>query len=101
MEPLDEEMKVRWLANAQRELEAELERIAAENEDAAVALADILHERTERLAKFPDMGRRGMVDGTRELVIERYPYIVPYRVKDNVVEILRVFHTSRKPPASW
>lgn len=47
------------------------------------------------------VGRPGRVFGTRELVIERYPYIVPYRIQGNAVQLLRVFHTSRKPPKTW
>lgn len=30
-----------------------------------------------------------------------YPYIIPYRVKDGAVEILRVFHTSRRWPRKF
>jgi len=28
-------------------------------------------------------------------------YMVPYRVKGDAVEILRVFHTSRRLPKRW
>ena len=42
------------------------------------------------------MGRPGRVLGTRELVIGGLPYIIPYRVRDNYVDILRVLHTSRR-----
>jgi len=46
------------------------------------------------------------VFGTRELVIERSPYLIPYRVRGDDVEILRVIHTSRRhtsrrPPEGW
>ncbi|MDP2196877.1 MAG: type II toxin-antitoxin system RelE/ParE family toxin [Rhodocyclaceae bacterium] len=44
------------------------------------------------------MGRPGRVPGTRELVVTRFPYILPYRVREQAVEILRIFHTSRKWP---
>jgi len=36
--------------------------------------------------------------GTRELVVRNLPYIIPYRVRDNTIEILRVLHTSRRWP---
>lgn len=42
------------------------------------------------------MGRPGRVAATREGVLPNFPYIIPYRVKDQWIEILRVFHTSRK-----
>jgi plasmid stabilization system protein ParE len=27
--------------------------------------------------------------------------LVPYRVRGEIVEVLRVFHTSRRPPERW
>jgi plasmid stabilization system protein ParE len=47
------------------------------------------------------MGNPGRITGTRELVIIGTRYLVPYRVKNQQIEILRIFHTSRKPPAQW
>jgi toxin ParE1/3/4 len=44
------------------------------------------------------MGRRGRVAGTRELIVSDTPYIIPYRVRANAVEILRVFHAAGKWP---
>ena len=44
----------------------------------------------------PSAGRAGRVLRTRELVITKYPYIVPYQVRENTIYILRVLHTSRK-----
>ena len=52
----------------------------------------------ELLATHPASGRIGRVPGTRELVITGTPYIVPYRVRGDAVEILRVFHGARKWP---
>jgi toxin ParE1/3/4 len=50
------------------------------------------------LKEHPGMGRAGHIPGTRELVVPDTPYIVPYRVKDDAVQILRVYHSSRKWP---
>jgi toxin ParE1/3/4 len=60
-----------------------------------------IRSKIEKLSAFPESGRPGRVFGTRELIIDHYPYIVPYRVKEDAVEILRIFHTSRKPPGAW
>jgi len=38
---------------------------------------------------------------TRELIVAKTRYIVPYRVRGETVEVLRVFHTSRRLPESW
>jgi hypothetical protein len=41
------------------------------------------------------------VPGTRELIVTKTRYVVPYRVRGETVEILRVFHTSRRLPDRW
>jgi toxin ParE1/3/4 len=46
----------------------------------------------------PEMGRPGRVPGTRELIIPRTPFIVPYRLEGNTIQILRVFHGARRWP---
>jgi plasmid stabilization system protein ParE len=84
-----------------RNLNAEIEYIAKEAPGAAAKVYSYIRERVAGLAQQPNMGRPGRVFSTRELVIERYPYLVPYRVHRGEVQILRVFHTSRKPPKSW
>ncbi len=47
------------------------------------------------------MGRKGRVRGTLELVINGIPYIVPYRIREKQVQVLSVYHTSRKWPESF
>jgi toxin ParE1/3/4 len=54
-----------------------------------------------QLIEQPGLGRPGRVPGTRELVVTHTRYIVPYRVHGETVEILRVFHTSRRLPGRW
>jgi toxin ParE1/3/4 len=41
----------------------------------------------------PRMGRLGRLSGTRELVISKTPYVVPYRVQGETIELLRVIHS--------
>lgn len=90
-------MQVKWLRRALRNLEQEAH-IAQDNPRAAAALVVEADESTRLLARHPDRGRPGRVPGTRELVLRHFPYIIPYRVKEQRVEILRVFHMSRKWP---
>jgi plasmid stabilization system protein ParE len=52
----------------------------------------------DRLGRHPSLGRAGRVEGTRELIISNAPYIVAYRVVENQVRILVIFHTSRQWP---
>jgi toxin ParE1/3/4 len=48
----------------------------------------------QRLKQFPESGRHGRVPLTREVVIA--PYIIPYRIKGDAVEILNIFHSAQK-----
>ena len=50
------------------------------------------------LADNPQLGRPGRVPGTRELVIPHTPFIVPYRVRNATIHVLRVFHAARRWP---
>ena len=61
----------------------------------------IIHDVETLLTSNPQMGRPGRVPGTRELVIPRTPYIVPYRLRDKTIQILRVFHGARRWPATF
>jgi toxin ParE1/3/4 len=46
----------------------------------------------------PKVGRPGRVPGTRELVIARTPSVVPYRLREGRIEVLRIFHGPRRRP---
>lgn len=91
-------MQVKWLRRALRNLEQEAAYIARDNPQAAARLVVEADAATRLLAQRPDMGRPGRVPGTRELVMPDFPYIIPYRVREQRVEILRLFHASRKWP---
>ncbi|HUG25669.1 type II toxin-antitoxin system RelE/ParE family toxin, partial [Piscinibacter sp.] len=58
-------------------------------------------EAVSMLAEHPGIGRPGRLPGTRELVVLKTRYVVPYRVRGDTIEVLRVFHTSRKLPQNW
>lgn len=88
-------MKIRWLKLAARDLEQIEAYIARENPAAAVGVVLRVVEAVELLAEQPGIGRPGQIEGTRELVINGTPFLVPYRQKDGYVEILRVYHHSR------
>ena len=88
-------MKVVW---AQRALEDRREiysYIEADDPRAAVIVDERIASAVTRLKDFPESGRLGRVEDTREIVIARTPYIAPYRVTGNIVRILRVIHSAR------
>jgi plasmid stabilization system protein ParE len=48
------------------------------------------------LRKLPNRGTPGAIEGTRELLHGRLPYIVAYRGKEDIVEILHICHPSQE-----
>ena len=94
-------MQIVWLKTALKNLDELGAYIAQDNPIAASHMVNLITSQVKQLSTQPAMGRPGRVLGTRELVISNTHYLVPYRIKNNAVEILRVFHTSRKLPESW
>ncbi|MFI5088676.1 MAG: type II toxin-antitoxin system RelE/ParE family toxin [Terriglobales bacterium] len=91
-------LRVRWLRTALANLEAHAQYIARDNPAAARRVVAAIERAVAQVADYPALGRPGRVEGTRELVVHGTPYIVPYRVLGQTVQILRVFHAARKWP---
>jgi addiction module RelE/StbE family toxin len=91
-------VRVRWLRTALANLDAEAEYISRDNPAAAARVVTAINRAVENLRRYPAMGRPGRVIGTRELVVPGTPYVIPYRVRNNAVEVLRVFHGARRWP---
>ena len=90
---------IEWSPQAIADL-ASLRAYIAEDDKAAAQrrALHIIRNIEELLSDNPNMGRAGRVPGTRELVVPRTPYIVPYRVSDNRIQVLRIYHGARKWP---
>lgn len=91
-------MNLRWTSLAAKHLKAVHEYIAAENIAAADELVDRILIAIEQLMVYPEIGRKGRVKDTRELVVVHTPFIVAYRIKQNSVQILAIIHGARRWP---
>ncbi len=94
-------MKIRWLNLALNDLQSIIEYISEDNPSVATKIAKIIYEKVQLLSSQPYMGRAGRVRETRELIIDGTPFIIPYRIKNEEVQILRIFHSSRKWPGKF
>jgi len=94
-------VRIKWLRTALRNLDDEATYIAQEDPAAARLVVARVLDAVAHLADQPGLGRPGRVPGTRELGVLKTRYLVPYRVQGNTVEVLRVFHTSRRLPGKW
>lgn len=91
-------MRLEWSVFALDDRNAIFDTIEADSPRAAVAVDDRIEEQVEWLLQFPEMGRIGRLEGTRELVIQHTPYIVAYRVMGEVIRVLRVLHGAQRWP---
>jgi toxin ParE1/3/4 len=81
-------MRIIWRRAALNDLEAVREFIAQDNPQAAMRVHGAIRAAIDPLANYPNLGRAGRVDGTRELIVVDLPYIVVYRVAEDTVRIL-------------
>jgi toxin ParE1/3/4 len=87
-----------WSPRAIEHLAHLREYIARDNPNAANRIASALLEAVEHLAQLPNLGRPGRVARTRELVVPGTPYIIPYRLRGDRLEVIAVFHARQKWP---
>ena len=90
-------MELLWTPEAVRDREDIYDYIEEDNPLAALALDDLIAERTAVLQDFPRMGRDGRVSDTFELVVHNN-YMVVYEVVETQVRILDIVHTARQWP---
>ncbi|PVM90558.1 type II toxin-antitoxin system RelE/ParE family toxin [Caulobacter endophyticus] len=94
-EPDAPAFKVAWSARSRRDLEAIRAYIGQVRPIAAQRLALRLVTAVEALAFHPHRGRPAGGD-VRELVAIA-PYVIRYRVKGGVVQIVRIKHGAERP----
>ena len=91
-------MKIRWTPRASKQLEAIYSYVADHSLQVAETLVEQLYSAIKILERYPESGRRGRIEGTRELVVTNSPYIVFYRIRRDRVHILAIIHAARKLP---
>ncbi|WP_088344827.1 MULTISPECIES: type II toxin-antitoxin system RelE/ParE family toxin [Rhodomicrobium] len=94
-------MKLVWLPRAVADLQEVRAYIAERDARTARAVAQKVRTLVARLKVHPGMGRPTEIDDIRKISVPGLPYLIPYRVRDDRIEILRVFHTAQDQPGSW
>ena len=94
-------MQIKWLRLALDDIEDIAEYISKDNPKIAQKIVQLIYENVYNLIDHPNIGRTGRVKETRELYINGTPFTIPYRIKNNYIEILRVLHTSREWPKEF
>lgn len=91
-------LRLIWMPQSLNDLEAIRDYIYPKNPTAAQDMVHRVFNTVKALQSAPHIGRPGRVTNTRELIVPQTPYIVPYRVTENRLEILRVYDARRKWP---
>ncbi|MGH9431723.1 MAG: type II toxin-antitoxin system RelE/ParE family toxin [Terriglobia bacterium] len=87
-------MRIRWTPAA-----ADLQHISSYLEDRHPHYRQPtmrkLYEAIRSLKDLPHRGHIGREEGTRELLFPPLPYIAVYRVKEQDIEVLRIYHIAQ------
>jgi toxin ParE1/3/4 len=94
-------MKIRLTKAAIRDLREARAYIATDDPEAALKVISMLDKAIALIGEKPQIGRPIQSQSAREWSVPRFPYVIPYRVSDGVIEIIRIYHTSCKRPSEW
>jgi toxin ParE1/3/4 len=92
-------MLIRWTPSALNDLKIISRHIERQrNLATANRICRIIYDTIQILRRFPESGKPGIEDGTREFVVPKLPsYIVAYRVTHSeAVQILRIWHGAQE-----
>ena len=96
-------MKIVWLESATDDFEEAIDWIASKYQQAANNFAQSALWQVNQLGYFPQLGRIGRCQNTRELIIRKSHYIAVYRfdVAITTIQIIAVMHESQQWPESF
>ena len=91
-------MRVRWTTTAADDLAQIVAYIRKDNPEAARRVAQKVFEGVVALGMFPNRGRAGLVEDTREIIFAPWPYIAVYEIIHDQVCVLRIRHAAQDRP---
>lgn len=91
-------MELRWAEAAVADLERIADYLFENVPERAEDLVRALYNGPSALLKFPQRGRPGKKQGTRELVLAPLPYIIVYTIGDDVIHVARILHGAQRWP---
>ncbi len=85
-----------WTKRSLGNIEKELEYYGNISKKVANDLSKLIIHSVNKIAQMSGIGREGKIIGVREFVLQTFPYIIVYRVRNNLIEILTIIHQKRK-----
>jgi toxin ParE1/3/4 len=93
-------MRIRWTPAAAADLEHISDYLKENHPDYRQPTLRKLYETIRTLKEAPYRGRHGREEGTREIFFPPMPYVAVYRVREQIIEVLRIYHTAQSRPSS-
>jgi toxin ParE1/3/4 len=90
--------RIRWAPTAADDLEQIRNYQQEHYPSRALSTVSTLYKAARSLKQFPYRGRKGEVEGTRELVMASLPYIIVYGIEPQMIHIFRVIHAAQDWP---
>ena len=91
-------MVLRWTTEAAADLERITDYLFEHTPERAAQLVRSLYDAPATLLTFPNRGRPGKKEGTRELVLAPLPWILVYTARDQAVYVVRILHGAQQWP---
>jgi len=91
-------MRIRWTPAAAADLQNISDYLKEHHPHYRQPTMRKLYDTIRSLKQMPGRGRPGSEEGTREVLFHPLPYVAVYRVTDEAVEVLRIYHGAQNRP---
>lgn len=91
-------MRIRWTPAAAADMRHLSTYLKEHHPDYRQPTLRKMYAAIQSLKDWPHRGRVGREDGTRELLFPPLPYIAVYRVAEQSIEVLRIYHGAQDRP---
>lgn len=91
-------MRIRWTPAAAADLQRISDYLKKEHSRYRQPTMRKLYETIRSLRQSPARGRPGHEEGTREILFPPMPYVAVYRVREQTIEVLRLYHGAQDRP---
>ena len=85
-------MRIRWTPAAVADLQRISDYLKEHHRHYRQPILSKLYETIRGLRQWPHQGRPGNEEGTREILFPPLPYVAVYRVTEQTIEVLRIYH---------
>ncbi len=89
-------MRIRWTPAAVADLERISNYLKERHPHYRQPTMRKLYDAIRSLKQWPQRGRPGREEGTREILFPPLPYVAVYRVHGQSIEVLRIYHGAQE-----